>query len=250
MVKNKVNWIEKIIIDMSNLKKIKEQLRVHYTQGAKYKRFGSDNDGGYVMVDDISNKDFIISCGIGDDVIWSSQHISWEKDMFDICKEIHLYECAIDGIDNMPSHAKFFKCFVGKEIFLKDMIDNAGKHDDYILKVDIEGGEWDLFYNSTSLEINNFRQIVLELHNIPYMIKNNFKKIYSVLSKINKTHRLMFINTNNWGSTEIIDNKLVPTVVEVLFLRKDSYNFVDIDYPNELLRPCSEERDDLELFFR
>lgn len=238
------------INNLEKIKKIKEQFKFYYTQGVEYKRFGAQNDGGYVMADDISNKDFIVSCGIGDDAFWSSQDIFWEKDMFDICKEIHLYECAIDGLDNMPSCARFFKGFVGKEISLKDMIENAGKQEDYILKVDIEGHEWDLFYNSNSLEINNFRQIALEFHNVPDMIKNNFKKIYSVLSKINKTHRLMFINTNNWGSTEVIENKLVPTVVEVLFLRKDSYNFVDIDYPNELLRPCSEERDDLELFFR
>jgi len=238
------------VIDINKLNLIKKELKVYRTFGEKYKRFGSENDGGYVMVDDISNEDFVISCGIGDDVTWSSENIEFEREILDVCKEIHMYECAIDGVANLPKNTKFFRGYVGEEILLEDMFKKSEKQKDYILKIDIEGAEWDFFDKAKSNHIKKFRQMSVEFHDIPDMIKNDFKKIYSVLGKINKTHRLMFINTNNWGEVEVIDKKLIPSVIEVLFLRKNDYNFIDFDLPESLLSPCCKERDDLELFFR
>jgi len=235
---------------MNKIEKIKNQLKIYRTFNENYKRFGSDNDGGYVMIDDINKEDFVISCGIGDDVAWSSNDIEFERQMFQICKEIHMYDCAIDKIDNLPINAKFFKGYVGEEILLEDMFKKSEKQKDYILKIDIEGGEWNFFYKAKSSDIKNFRQMSIEFHDFEHMIIHNFEKTYCVLKKINKTHNLMLINANNWSDVKIIDNKLVPSVIEVLFLRKNSYDFVNIDYPEKFLSPCSKERDDLELFFR
>lgn len=235
---------------MEKIDKLKNELFIYHTVGEDYRRFGSRNDGGYIMVNDISKNDVIISCGIADGDNYRIEDIHFEKEIFDISKDVYMYECCLDGIDNLPENAHFFKGYVGVEIMLSDMLDKINTDDDCILKIDIEGGEWDFFDKATSDEIKRFRQIVVELHWLPEMIDNQFEKIFSVLNKINITHKVVLINANNYGGMKISDNETVPDVIEVLFLRKDDYNFVDVDRPTALIEKCSPNSPAIEAFYR
>lgn len=235
---------------MEKIDKLKKELFIYHTLGEDYRRFGSKNDGGYIMVNDISKDDVVISCGIADGNGYSIEDIHFEKEIFNISKDVYMYECCLDGIENLPQNAHFFKGYVGTEMMLSDMLEKISTNDDCILKIDIEGGEWDFFYEAESDDIKRFRQIVVELHWLPEMINDNFDKILSVLDKINNTHKAVLINANNYGSMRIVDNETVPDVIEVLFLRKDSYNFIDIDYPIRLIEKCSPNSPAIEAFYR
>lgn len=234
----------------NRVQEIGQLLAIHRTSGVDYVRIGQEFDGGYVLANDISQDDFLISAGIGDDDIWLLSEAAFEKDMSPLCKGMDLYECAVDSMPGLPKNARFYRGFVGSDFLLQDMIERTGHDGDFILKVDIEGGEWGLFSKASTDEIAKFRQIVVEFHNIPDHIRDNFEMIYSVFSKLFKTHRIVLISPNNYGEAEQYGSDLVPQYIEVLLLRRDSYNFPKIDFPESLLTRCSEQLPHLEMFYR
>lgn len=225
---------------------IQQLLKVYKTHKEEYVRLGAERDGGYVMVNDISKDDFLMSCGITDNINWKLDQINFESQMSELVKGIDMYECAIDYLNNMPTNSKFFKARIGEDTGIKDLFHNAGTHQDYILKMDIEGSEWDFFDSAESSDIEKFRQIVIELHWLSNLQKDDemSKKIESVLSKINKTHKLVLIHGNNHSPLFSYGKLIIPDVIEALYLRKDSYNFVDqdaefFDHPESLNVPCA-----------
>jgi hypothetical protein len=230
------------------LDKIKDQLKIYRTSGEKYKRFGPTGDGGYVMVDDITENDFVISCGIGDDKIWDSRNIEWEKDILSFCNYMHMYECA--DIKNTLPKSELFKGFVGKDFYLDSMLANTKWEKDFITKIDIEGGEWPLFAQAKTKEIGKFRQIVIEFHDFAERIRSDSIATLKTLIKLNRTHKIAYINENLYGSYEHINNFMVPNIIEVLFLRKSSYGFVNVDYPESLLNSSNTKLNNITPFYR
>ena len=141
------------------------------------------------------------------------------------------------------------------DIFLRNFKNNVSKiglknsiQKDYILKMDIEGSEWDFFANAESSDIEKFRQMILEIHWLDGLRANDerYNRMVSVLSKINATHNLVLIHGNNFSPLFNYGDLVIPDVIEVLYLRKDSYNFVDddeefFDHPEYLNAPCTSE---------
>ena len=128
---------------------------------------------------------------------------------------------------------------------LPDFIQKNG-HDnetDMILKVDIEGAEYDVFANLDEAILKKFRQIVIEFHKLtdPSMKE----KITTAVSNLNKTHQLVHIHANNWGHYSLCAGKLLPELLECTYVNKDNYQFVDntrsfptiLDQPNNIRRP-------------
>lgn len=235
---------------MDRIKILKDQLKVYRTSGENYKRFGNAHDGGYVMVDDLVETDYVISCGIGDNKVFVAD-AAVEKDMSKKTAGVDMYDIFNVNTNGMPDKLRFFQKELGLQFGLKDMILIAEEQKDYILKMDIEGAEWPVFFNADSKDIAKFRQMVIEIHDIGSHILNGdaFDNMISVFEKINKTHKLVLIHANNHAPVFPINLQRIPQVVEVLFLRKDSYNFVDIDYPESLTSPCKPEAEDLSLFY-
>lgn len=235
---------------MNRTEQLKEQFKIYRTSNEPYKRFGSDNDGGYVMIDDLKSTDYVISCGIGDGNIFLAD-AAVEKDMAENVAGVDMYDIADVDISGMSDKLKFYQREIGSSFSLSEMIDLAGNHDDYILKMDVEGGEWPAFLSAKSEDIAKFRQMVIEFHDIATHTLNNegLKNIISVLDKINKTHKLVLVHPNNYAPTLTVDLKKIPQVVEVLFIRKDSYRFMDVDYPESLTSPCNPNFEDLDLFY-
>jgi hypothetical protein len=208
--------------NMDNVKRLKSIFTKAAAVDVSYKRFGRDNDGGYIMVNDITKNDFGISFGIAGDV-------SWDQDFMKFASGIHMYD---NSIDNLPEHvtdSKFFKETVGSDIGLDKAAAKADSDKDLILKMDIEGSEIDVLKNCSSDSVKKFRQIIIEFHNIIDYTKNKlvFKDLDDAVSKILQTHLPVWLHANNWGSVEEIEGYMVPDVLEVLFLRKSSYSLTE-----------------------
>jgi hypothetical protein len=195
----------------------------------EYIRLGSKNDGGYINVNDISKNDFSISFGI-------SYNVDWEKDFIEYGKGIDCYDNSVDGLIENIHNSRFFKKTVGSEISLNDCIKNTNWTKDFILKMDIEGGEWDVFRDASVDDLKKFRQIVVEYH---WLIdKINSKEYYLIKScfdKINETHVPVWIHANNYAKHIEIDKVNIPDVVEVLYLRKSDYKFKNFNSYKEYL---------------
>ena len=225
---------------MNKAKKIKELLRIKKTQGVNYIRVGSDNDGGYVMANDFKSTDHVISCGIGDGAHWGVHNLPFEEQISPLVNSMDMYDYVLDSIEHNFKNTKYYKQELGSKFGISNMLEKAGVHEDYILKMDIEGAELDVFAESYKEDISNFRQIVMELHWFDRIQNEDdyYFKILRVLSKINESHNLVVLNPNNYSNVFYLEGEVIPEVFEVLYLRKDSYNFVDVDAPEDLSIKC------------
>lgn len=191
----------------------------YYVPELRYKRIGSRHDGGYIVADDISNKDFAISFGIG-------SNIDWEKDFLVSGSGIHAYDNSILEMPEKLENTEFFKEAVGPETSLSKAISRVPGKKDLFLKMDIEGAELDVLANCSKEDLLRFRQIIVEFHWITnYFTSEEYRSKFDTgMSKILNTHKPVWIHANNHSGCVQVENYLLPEVFEVLFLRKDSYN--------------------------
>jgi FkbM family methyltransferase len=215
-------------------------------------RVGPNEDGGYVIADGLEY-DLFISCGIADDICFEDAFL-----------DIHKIKCiAFDGtINSFPSCRNSIE-WIPKNIGylntekitnLKEYIKDNKK---IFLKMDIEGSEFNWIDSMTKEELENFSQIVLEVH-WPFDVYR-----MNMLKKLNETHYIIHIHGNNYcdrdipkhlpsgrsydGTVTINNGALIqvnlPEVFEVTYVNKKLFDNVLIkmkeikfptilDYPN------------------
>ena len=215
-------------------------------------RVGPKEDGGYVIADGF-DYDLFISCGIANDIRFEEAFL-----------DIHKIKCiAFDGtiktfprnrntMEWVPKNIGFLN--TDKTTNLKEYIQTNKK---IFLKMDIEGSEFNWLDSMTETELDNFSQIVLEVH-WPFDIYR-----MNMLKKLNKTHYIIHIHANNYcdkdipkhlpsgrtydGTITINNDKIpqikLPEVFEVTYINKKrcDYSLVEmkeikfptiLDYPN------------------
>lgn len=141
-----------------------------------------------------------------------------------------MWKNGVDGCASLDTHIK---------------INGHESHRDLILKMDVEGAEWDALMDLESETINQFRQIVFELHDM--YLPHTFEKICKVLSQLNKTHQCVHVHGNNYGPSKCIGGMVMPHALEVLYVRKEDYKYVPSHhfYPREFDMPCNPNADEM-----
>jgi len=213
--------------------------------GAKYRRLGRNYDGGYVMLDDFNSHhiEAAYSFGISDDVSWDEAIAEFKIDVF-------MYDHTIEFLSKEHSRFRFFKKGVTGDLHatnletLSTIIAQNGhqKAQNLILKMDIEGSEWGVFQETPSDVINQFSQIVIELHGLdPSGSSENVAKILSVLKKINQTHQSVHVHANGCSEISWLGEQALPHLLEVTYVRRADYagRFVPNErtFPTKLDRP-------------
>jgi hypothetical protein len=199
---------------------VKELLKLRTPKNTTFKRLGSVHDGGYVVADDISSTDHVVSFGV-------EGNIDFEKDLSGYGCHIDMYDYSVDKPPlNLPN-SKFFKEKIGVSADCTSLQECLNKTDkDIFLKVDIEGSEWDVFSAASEDDLNRCRQITIEAHwlqNLPY--EAFYNAVVLALTNLRKTHTPVFLHPNNNQPLMVLGNYPVPTVFEVLYLRNSSYKF-------------------------
>lgn len=230
-----------------SIKYIRNLLKVRQIDVQEEIRIGKDYDGGYVMDDNsISKGDIAYSFGIANDV-------SWDWDMAKHGYNIFMYDHTIKSLPLNNPKFHFFKmglCGNDRQPNMKtlnEFLKFNGHSDKYgiILKIDIEGWEWDCLNYTESSTLEHFSQIVFEFHHLTNLLYT--QKIVSALSKLNKTHQLIHINANNYSPVIIIGDTMLPDTLEATYINKKSANFVESDrfFPTELDMPNNKEIPDI-----
>ena len=205
----------------------------HVTQYKKT-RIGGDVDGGYVICETDIVPDALYSYG-------SNDKISFERDFYSkYNKPCYVYDHTIDGITDKPDYVHFFKEGIGSQktheldtLSSHISMNNHGNCKNLFLQMDIEGAEWDVLVHQP---IEQFSQMIIELHMYPYMFSNPMflTKIIGTLSYINKYFIPVHVHGNNACSPEnrpwLVDGVL-PMCMEVTYLRKDAYPIDETVYP-------------------
>lgn len=185
-------------------------------------RIGKNNDGGYIMFKPFSQKNIAYSIGINDDV-------SWDKDMAGYGYEIYQYDHTILELPENNDHFHWFKVGLtgSKETnelkHLSTLISN-NCHDNIsgmVLKIDIEGCEWDVLNECDEKILNQFDQIVIELHNLNNL--NYAQKIIKGLEKLTKNHHVVNVHGNAYSYVSFCGDLMTPDVLEVTLINDNLY---------------------------
>jgi hypothetical protein len=165
------------------------------------KRFGSANDGGYLMCENlIEPLDAGYSYGVGSNDDWGCElsrryHVP-----------VHQYDCFDPARPTCNGGTFMFhnECvgnrsgYTGSHLF--DTLENQiRKNGDtgrrLIIKMDIEGAEWDSLLAAPEELLASIPQITMEMHGF------DEPKIVEVLRKLKRNFYLVNLHFNNWSCT-------------------------------------------------
>ena len=165
------------------------------------KRFGSANDGGYLMCENLIEPiDAAYSYGVGSNDDWGCEvsrryHVPvHEYDCFDPTRPpcsggtlVFHNECIGDRTGSRAS--RFFDT-------LENQIRKNGQTAQrVIIKMDIEGAEWDALLATPDELLASIPQISMEMHGY------DDPKIVEVLRKLRRHFYLVNLHFNNWSCT-------------------------------------------------
>ena len=235
-------------------------------------RAGRPIDGGYVLEENSLQKvDVIYSYGCG----WE---ISFEKAICQLTrKTCRLFDPTLLDCSNINKFWRrggfhFFKFIIaailwrpyvymqnifGSRIkFYNEGLDTGSreKYDSFpnhitrfgdqdkniFLKIDIEGGEFDVFKDKEFLvALGNVSQLTIEFHNL----NKNINELKDIIFSINDKLSLVHVHGNNWDGTFTVNDKEIPIAIELTFVAnrflqekifdQNEYPILGLDFPNK-----------------
>lgn len=213
---------------MVRIKKLFPMMRLK--EATSFCRVGRANDGGYVMLDDFEGKRVAYSFGIADDV-------SWDLDMAKRGLDVYMYDHTISQLPQTHPKFHYFQIGLGNENEKNDphkktlaqLMKENGHMDEYgmILKIDIEGAEWDVLRAVDEEILQHFSQIVFEFHDV--IVPENENNIQEALQKLNQTHQLVHVHANNYGSYLLLGGTMLPELIEATYVLRTDHEFCPID---------------------
>ncbi|MBR1212788.1 FkbM family methyltransferase [Bradyrhizobium sp. JYMT SZCCT0180] len=207
-------------------------LRPHSVQGLAKFRAGAAADGGYVMLNALHGCQIAYSIGIGGDV-------SWDLAMAERGLLVFQYDHTVDGPPAEHPNFRFHKTGLAAAdgagmISLPSAIHANGHaaRSDIILKMDIEGAEWNILDTLGSDTLSQFSQIVIEVHYLRRLEEPAWlDRAHRIFARMEATHACVHVHGNNWGPLCVIHGIPVPDVLELCFARRDLGRF---ELSNEL----------------
>jgi len=230
---------------MTPLEKLLKDLRPVKT---KYEliRFGGDNDGGYLVPNDLDGITACFSPGVADNA-------TFEKDLLERGILSHLADASVDGPPNGIEVASFEKKFLGgvkdeDHITLDQWTNRCGGFlGDWILQMDIEGSEYETILAAHMHTIRRFRIIVMEMHNVEQWFSPiTWGCIKVFFDKLLDFFHVVHLHPNNNCSFLLADEIPLPTTFEITLLRKDrspDLGFVT-SFPHPLDQPNVADKPD------
>ena len=168
--------------------------------GVEKIRVGDPGDGGYVMLDDFAGVTGALSFGI-------DTNCSWDTQIAERGIDVYQYDHTVDGPPT--AHARFH--FTQKMIVavnseqgesLTSVLEKlpALPTERLILKIDIEGAEWDVFVAASEVELGRFSQIICEFHDFDKLLDWSWRdRAQRFLAKLRAQFDVVHVHANNYG---------------------------------------------------
>ena len=184
-------------------------------------RVGGDNDGGYLIPNDIENIDACFSPEV-------SNTSNFENDLTRKGIKCFLADYSVEKPPINNALFDFEKKYLGdinNEIYmtLESWVKSkAPNSNDFILQMDIEGSEHSIIADTPSEILNKFRILVIEFHRLDYLFDDMiFNSIDLTFKKILKNFEVVHIHPNNCIKPTECNGIIIPPYMEFTFLRKD-----------------------------
>jgi|21_taG_2_1085346.scaffolds.fasta_scaffold09387_5 hypothetical protein len=214
-----------------------------YDVNSPKKRLGPNCDGGYVISELALNKcTNLFTYGVDDDIKYEEDFaVTYGKPCF-------LFDHTINQNKWEKGLLTYIPEGLGYEHSCKDFLqhyDECGVSGDVLLKIDIEGNEYDYFDRTNILKISEVTTgIIIEVHYMDNpIILGRFIKL---MNELNEFFLLNHVHDNNIGSTFNYHGFNIPNVMELSFINKKlvgdytldtrKYPISGVDYPNDPLR--------------
>lgn len=228
-----------------------DKLKV-YNVGGKV-RVGSKNDGGYVLpLQMLQESKCLFSYGIADDITFDEHYIQLTNN------KVYGYDHTIEGVNTRyPDLFTWNK--KGISGTSEEETDNFVYHykelgisGRVLLKVDVEGCEYEWLENTNFQELANITTgIVLEVHYLDDVTTRN--RFLKCIDELNKHFYICHVHGNNCAATFKHGEIDFPMVLEITFISKGIVDglvgFSNETFPTELDNPNSKHLPDLNLDF-
>lgn len=205
-------------------------------------RFGRNYDGGYVMLDDFKGARTALSLGINDDV-------SWDIAMARRGLEVFQFDHTIDALPEAHELFHFNRLRIAAAhadgaVTLEQAIlmTKTESTTPIILKMDIEGDEWDVLDHAPLEVLNRCNQIIVEFHHMERLMEPaSLSQARRVFEKLTSSFFLCHVHGNNCGNLVNVHNIVLPETLEMTFAKATEYRAVDtqevfpqaLDMPNQ-----------------
>lgn len=208
-------------------------------------RIGPTKDGGYILVDGISPAQTVISYGI-------SREYRFDVEMAERGHDVYMFDHTIEAIQAENKKLHFFRegvagCTdISQNLF--SIQDQLRRHqirgDRLILKMDVEGAEFDALDAVPDDTLDRFEQIVLEVHWLNNLDDLAFRdRFCRIFRRLNCAFTLFHVHANNWDGPNglaIVSGIPVSTLLELSYVKSASVHRrpsqtlypTALDYPN------------------
>ena len=249
--------------NLSQLGKLLKELKIFDFPNSRRIRIGSNDDGGYVLLDSgLESIDIVYSYGVGDNADFEAM----------ICEKYNaiarLYDHTIKSAPLKNDLLYFKREGVGpkKSENLNTIENHINKNSDsgkrLLLQMDVEGAEWDTLIHTPNSVLGLFDQIVIEVHGLASDVsdalneggvyKVSIENKIKVLKKINALFYLYHVHANTEGGLYYINWFKVPNILELTFVNKKAVKDAEhskVVFPTEFDRPNAKGRKEIELHF-
>jgi hypothetical protein len=215
-------------------------LKPSQAAGFQKRRFGSPNDGGYVMIDDFADVNAAMSFGI-------EQNASWDVSIADRGVPVYQFDHTIDAPPVLRGDLIFERKRIAAQgapgcETINDLAERHGRprSASLILKIDIEHDEWPVFDATTESALSAFSQIVGEFHGFGSMIDSSWSdRARRVFEKLTGQFGVVHVHANNHCGLNSVANIPVPEVLEITFANRRRYKLANTDeiFPGPLDAP-------------
>jgi hypothetical protein len=180
-------------------------------------------DGGYVMADVFRPGQVVYSYGI-------SNEVSFDLALASRGLQVFMYDHTIEKSPRSHPNFRFFRQGVSwqdepqQHLFTvaTHVRGNAHLDTDMILKMDVEGAEWDVLDHMAPELLGRFQQCTFEFHSLVALARQDFRdRFVRVLTKLNSQFNLFHVHANVAGGVHLLQGVALPSLLEVSFLRKD-----------------------------
>lgn len=229
--------------DQVSIRNVLRLLKPHRLVEHNKVRVGNEHDGGYVMVDDF-DVDVALSLGINDDITW---------DVAVANRGLKVYQFDHTVADPAPDDDRmvFSPTMIASQsgegrISLEDLARRHAASDRIILKMDIEGWEWEAF--ETLERVDAFSQIVCELHYFEGLVDVLHRtRVRRALKKINEHYVVVHIHGNSCAGLTTMHGLSFPCVMEVTFANRNLYPVEETleTFPSSMDQSCDPKKPDL-----
>lgn len=195
------------------------ELRPVSLSNCTVKRFGTPNDGGYLMCENLFGEaQSVYSYGIEGRDEWGCD-VSTKYHV-----PVHQYDCFDTRRPSCPEGQFFFNEECLGDVYAKNenrvfdsLTNQIQKNSDsgkkLVVKMDVEGAEWDSLGSTSDEVLNNIEQLVIEFHGV------DNPKYINVIKKLKSIFYVAHIHDNNFECI-LFSSPFMSGAYEVLFVNK------------------------------